>query len=137
MGGLSAAGNNEDPLLGAAAGVVGGAVARPLSKLAGVAMEKLAQGSGKLLDTILPNAIKPELVKTIPLAAKTSAQAVKEGAVGSFKEATAQGAVLNKKGFTDLVKGVHEDLTGMSYHPGNEPGVQGVVDMLQQYAKQG
>ncbi len=115
-GALTAAGNDQNIGMGAGIGAAGGA----LGNLAG---EAISAGISKVAGKFNPKVPQPTVDEI-----KTAGRA-------AFDKADKAGVVFNKQAVNQLKRNIVDDLTGMAFHPGNEPGVNAALSTLQRQSQ--
>ena len=129
VGGTAAAGSEEDPLLGAAAGAGGGVLGYGLGKGLSFGVEKLLGAVGKVLPFGALKVPPTPKAKTVP--------EFKAAASAAYKEADSHGVVFNKNGLIHLRDRIQQELADKGYAPENQPGLTATLRTLDNYINTG
>lgn len=129
-GGMTAAaGNEENPLLGAAGGVAGVLGGTALGKGISFAGDKLLGAAGK----VFPTAALKVPAKAPPL----DANDFKSLASTAYDEAESHGVIFNRQGLIHLRDRIVKELTDKGYAPENQPGLTATLRTLDDYINTG
>lgn len=110
-GALTAAGNDQDIGTGTAIGAAGGA----LGNLAG---EAISAGVSKVAGAFNPKVSQPTVAE------------IKAAGSAAFNRADKAGVIFNKQAVNQLQRNIVDDLTGLAFHPQNEPGAVAALNTL-------
>lgn len=110
-GALTAAGNDQDVGTGAIIGLAGGAGGNLLG-------EGISAGVSKVAGKFNPKVAQPTVAE------------IKAAGAAAFNRADRAGVVFNKQAVGQLQRNIIDDLTGLAFHPQNEPGAVAALNTL-------
>jgi hypothetical protein len=137
VGAATAAGNKEDPLLGAAGGAAGAAGGHVVGQGLGWALNKGLGAAGKVVEAISPSLAVKTGLKVPAVAPNMTGDDLKQLASAAYDEANSHGVIFNRAGLTDLKNKIISDFTKRSYDPVNEPGAAPILKRLDDYLATG